>query len=413
MPYCLNKKAGREASVISYPTILNPTGYGTMWSLSEKAGASPLGRTTGTSALLHEDFDPEDLIAEFPDQFGVCDKITPDGPLTYYSTSICPIKGEAHHDQHAGKGHSCLITGGPSGLGFECLSSNCDKSIGDLLRLLREKTGHGYSKPIWADDDADHSFEWWDAEHRTWVDLTDFATIFPLESADDGKPVWLEDATQLTRSTQPLLFVDDEEETQEETVIKVSCPTLTAIFQYATRAADHAVARVNPAAQRAYRKEVERILRSKDYRRMIEILGLPMLDALEPDVLMSPTPPVLDAPEGSFNSLALDILFHSDEIPLTMEAYTKAQVLATAPPLAVVTAPEPQPVIEPEIAEEVREQHRPAQKRSPEEIWNAKMQEAHAAYRARKPDLSLPQPPKPPKPLKPHKLVGADIPADE
>jgi hypothetical protein len=41
------------------------------------------------------------------------------------------------------------------------------------------------------------------------------------------------------------------------------------------------------------------------------------------------------------------------------------------------------------------------------------MQEAHAAYRARKPDLSLPQPPKPPKPLKPHKLVGADIPADE
>jgi hypothetical protein len=289
---------------------------------------------TATSALLHEDFDCEDFISSYPDQFGELLSVTQEGELTYYSTEICPIKCAPHSNQ-PGKGHNCLVVGGPSGIGFECFA--CSGTFGDVRRLLREQSGHTYDKPIWADDDLDHSFDWWDAEHRTWVDLADFSEVFPLDFADGGVPVWLDDPTQLTRNVTPICTVaeyqeDDEavaEEPPEETVIRVSCPTLIAIFQYATRIADAKVAKVNPAAQAAFRREVERIIRAREYRRMIEVMGQAMIRELGVEVLTSATPPAFSAPNGDLSIIALDILMHSDDVPLNMKTYTLAQ-LATA-----------------------------------------------------------------------------------
>jgi hypothetical protein len=276
------------------------------------------------ATCLDPDFSVEDLVDEFPDQFGEIDGITEEGDLVYYSTSSCPWKGAPHHDQGVGKGHSCLILGGPSGLGFKCLSGNCVASISDVLNKLHEQTGRRYSGEIWS------------------TDLNDCAKIFPFDYEDDGVPVWLDDPTQLTRNIAPICTVaeyqdndeikqpkkSEEIKVKEYETIPAKASTLTAIFQFATRKADHDVARVNPAGQRAYRKEVERILRAKEYRRMIEILGQAMIDEIDVEVLVSATPPVFEDPDGNPTRAGLDVLIHCDHIPLAMHAYTEAQAVA-------------------------------------------------------------------------------------
>ena len=324
LPYILNKKAGRDASVISYPAIFKPVAYNLIYGLALEGDASAGSRATRylTRPGLAPDFDPQELIDEFPEVLhgdGVTEK---DGAI-YYSLSECPFKGdgEAHRGQGVGVGKTAIILW-PDGIGFRCFSDHEEPhSFVDLLRLLYERTGRRYSGEIWA------------------TDLEELAKRFPFTWEDDGNPVWLDDPTQLTRNTTPTSTVeeyieDDEaaEESPEETVIKVSCPTLVELFRYATREADSSVARINPAAQADYRREVERIIRARDYRRMAEALGQHMIDAIDPEVLTSATPPAFVDSNGDLSVIALDVLMHTDDIPLNMNVYTLDQFLASAPP---------------------------------------------------------------------------------
>ena len=348
MPYCLNKKSQRFATVLSYPVMLKPTGYGTMWSLSEKgeAAAQYSGDRT-TSALLHEDFDVEDFIEAFPDQFGDLLNVTPDGDLTYYSTEICPIKGAPHSNQ-PGNGHNCLIVGGPSGLGFQCFG--CEGTIGDVLRLLREQTGHGYDRPIWADDDLDHSDQWWDSQAKVWVDFDwdELGKRFPVELADGGIPVWLyagiatavigddgefvepkavdEEVVEEVEAEEIVAEEKVEEEAVEEVIPEpvtahIHSAHVTAIFKYCANYADGLIARVNPAGQAAFRKEIERILRANDRKRIFELLGTSMITELYTNFLTSPEP--LDF-ETDF-MLTGTIEFHGHEMAIAAKAFTEAK----------------------------------------------------------------------------------------
>jgi hypothetical protein len=314
LPYILNRKAAREASVISYPHTFEPVGYNLIYSLSLEAPAHTAHRATGTSALLDEDFDVEDLIAEYPEQLFL-DNVTPDGDLTYYSLSVCPIKGEAHHDQHVGKGHSCLIVGGPSGLGFSCLSSNCVATIADLLRLLHYKTGRWFSKQIWAED----------------------YSRFPVEWADDGKPVWLDDATQLTRAAaNPTADADadDEDEDEVEAIdvepepesiqpepesiqpesVAITTAALESVFIQTVLCADDLVGRVSQPAQLEFRRFAERIAATHHHRAMRVALGEELIADLDEDVRLADAAPRYQDEDGSPTTTYLAIATRADHL---------------------------------------------------------------------------------------------------
>jgi hypothetical protein len=325
VPYILNKKAARESSIISYPKTFDPVNAGKIYGLAVEGGMK-----TGVTAArprngvnLDPDFDVEDLLAAFPDQL-ISDGVQTHGDTTFYALARCPFVGREHTGQQVGAGKTC-ITLRPDGVGFHCFSANCaDHTFVDLLNLLYEQTGRRFSGQIWADN------------------LEELAKRFPCTWEDDGKPIWLNDPTQLTRNIAPAHtveeYIEDDEieqpkkseeiKVKEYETIPAKTSTLYAIFQYATRKADHDVAHINPAAQRAYRKEVERILRSKDYRRMIEIMGQPMIDEIDVEVLMSATPPVFEDPDGNPTCAGLDVLIHADDIPLNMRIYTHAQAVA-------------------------------------------------------------------------------------
>lgn len=90
----------------------------------------------------------ESLIIEYPEVLSL-DRVSRDGDTTYFALSECPFVGRPHHDQTSGHGKTALILS-PRTFGFKCFSDDCEgKGIGDLLKLLRAKTGRRCSIPIW------------------------------------------------------------------------------------------------------------------------------------------------------------------------------------------------------------------------------------------------------------------------
>ena len=289
LPFTWNKKAGRLSSIISYPTIFNAVNAGKIYGLAVEGGLLTANRPTQRrfATCLDPDFRIEDLVDEFPDQFGEIDGITEEGDLTYYSTSSCPYKGAPHHDQGVGKGHSCLILGGPSGLGFKCLSGNCVATISDVLNKLFERTGRRYSREIWT------------------TDLSEYAKVFPFDREDDGKPVWLDDATQLSRAAATTAEAEAEEaaaaadvETTEPEPMAITITALESIYMQTVLVADDLVGRVNHPAQRDFRTVAERIAATHNHKAMRCALGEDLLADIDEDVRMADAAPRYEDEDG-------------------------------------------------------------------------------------------------------------------
>ena len=68
-------------------------------------------------------------------------------------------------------------------------------------------------------------------------------------------------------------------------MIDIHIATISAIYRYAAQEGDRLVARANPTARAAYRREVERILRAEDVQRSVRHLGKAMTDELGNEVL--------------------------------------------------------------------------------------------------------------------------------
>ena len=289
LPYILNRKAQREASVLSYPAIFKPVGYNLIYSLALEGDKTAVIRATRASNVaLDPDFRVEDLIDYYPEILTL-DRITDDGPLTYYALAECPVAGRAHHDQHVGKGHTCLIEGGPSGLGFQCFGSDCNATIGDLLRLLHKKTGRWYPRPIWADD------------------MEELAKHFPVEWADEGKPVWLGDNAAMTAAldaawTTPISTIITTESEPDPMKLQTPAPpptpiTITAlesIYLQTVLAADDLVGRVNQPAQRDFRRVAERIMSTHNHAAMRVALGEDLIADLDEEVRLADAAPLYE-----------------------------------------------------------------------------------------------------------------------
>ncbi|MGH9770551.1 MAG: hypothetical protein ACRD4Q_02440 [Candidatus Acidiferrales bacterium] len=98
------------------------------------------------------------LIADFPEVLTL-DRVTETEDITYFALAECPFAGRAHRDQNVGYGKTTIMLR-PDSIGFSCFSDDCSEhTIGNLLRLLRERTGRRPPK-IW-EDRLDSLLEKW------------------------------------------------------------------------------------------------------------------------------------------------------------------------------------------------------------------------------------------------------------
>jgi hypothetical protein len=255
---------------------------------------TPTSRTSRRFATcLNPDFDVEDLIDEFPDQL-VLDRITDVGELTYYALDICPMKGEAHRDQYVGMGHSCLIVGGPMGLGFKCLSDKqeCQGTIKDLLNKLYAQTGRRYSGNIWTVDLESLAKAWGDQ-----------APIWE----DGGQPIWLGDNVAITAAldaawTAPISTIITTESVPDPIELQTPVPpptpiTITAlesIYLQTVLAADDLVGRANQPGQRDFRRVAELIMSTHNHPAMRAALGEDLIADIDEEVRTADVAPLYE-----------------------------------------------------------------------------------------------------------------------
>jgi hypothetical protein len=168
MPYCINKKAGRRASIVSTPTTFGELMPHLVLRLAEEeptykspfAGSSSRSSAPAKGSLVIDEEGVLDLIDEFPDQLELDRDPSYSGDATYFALSSCPFKGAPHIGQQVGMGKTTIILR-PDSIGFKCFSDDCaDHTFADLLRLLYEKTGRRFSGDIWEDDLAELDKRW-------------------------------------------------------------------------------------------------------------------------------------------------------------------------------------------------------------------------------------------------------------
>jgi hypothetical protein len=167
MPHCLNRKAGRRATVISMPTFFrelqpcevlrlaeeNPTYSAPSW-------ASTYRTATEETSLLIDEEGVLDLIEEYPDQLELARDPMCKDDATYFSLASCPFKGEPHTGQAVGMGKTTIILRSNS-IGFKCFSDACSgHTFSGLIKLLHSKTGRWPSMRIWDDDMAKLEARW-------------------------------------------------------------------------------------------------------------------------------------------------------------------------------------------------------------------------------------------------------------
>jgi uncharacterized protein YrzB (UPF0473 family) len=139
--------------VLAYPEKIEPLSMYQIRSLAFST-LPELKKTTKTEYTLLIDEDGVDqLIDEFPEVLTLRRK-THRGDSVHFGLAECPFVERAHRDQYVGTGKSAIILNEAEGyLRFKCFSDECSgHGIGDLLRLLRERTGRRFSMPIWEDD---------------------------------------------------------------------------------------------------------------------------------------------------------------------------------------------------------------------------------------------------------------------
>lgn len=96
----------------------------------------------------------------------------------------------------------------------------------------------------------------------------------------------------------------------------------------------------------------------------------------------APKPEPIAEPET-----ALAVLGHAWEMPMTMKVYTREQWIASGTPPVVVEETRPPSEFADEDEPTLRPEPIKQTKLSPQEIWNAKMQDAHAAHSSSKREL--------------------------
>ncbi|MCU1247065.1 MAG: hypothetical protein JWQ49_94 [Edaphobacter sp.] len=160
MPFCINKKAGRRASLVSIPNEFEEMLPYLVLRLAEEeptymspfAGSSSRSSAPAKGSLVIDEEGVLDLIDEFPDQLELDRDPSYSGDATYFALSACPFKGAPHVGQAVGMGKTTIILR-PNSIGFKCFSGACaDHTFADLLRLLYKETGRRFSGDIWEDD---------------------------------------------------------------------------------------------------------------------------------------------------------------------------------------------------------------------------------------------------------------------
>jgi hypothetical protein len=162
LPFTMNKKAGRMASVIEYPKTFDPLPACKIHHLATEGGLKThydAAKPTSDRQLLLDEDGVRRLIAEFPGQLHLARVTHRDGE-THFGFSECPFAGRAHVDQGTGTGKSAIMLG-PDWIGYSCFAGDCaEHTFSDLLRLLHRKTGRRPSMQIWETDDAVLEARW-------------------------------------------------------------------------------------------------------------------------------------------------------------------------------------------------------------------------------------------------------------
>jgi hypothetical protein len=224
LPGCRNRKGveteerpHRLAKVTSWPETIEPLSISKVRALAFTCLDRP--RQTGDGPTVAIDHDGVmKIFSEFPEQLSL-KKITPSGEETWYALDECPFKGDAHKGMNVGRGKTALVLG-PDRFGFSCFSSDCDHTIGDLRRLLFEKTGRYPSMEFWEDtyDMEKDERKWGYIENYSMVDspwehvdevMQGFASI-PVDERDPSwavptrESVAREYAIALSRRKEPM-----------------------------------------------------------------------------------------------------------------------------------------------------------------------------------------------------------------
>jgi hypothetical protein len=164
LPFTINKKAARTASVLEYPKTFDAVPAWKIHNLATEGGLKQdydIAKPTLDRTLLLDEEGVRRLIAEFPRQLHL-DRVTHCDGITYFGLSECPFVGRAHSDQNTGAGKTAIMLGA-DWIGFKCFSDNHggqEATFGNLLHLLHRATGRRPSMPIWETDDAALAERW-------------------------------------------------------------------------------------------------------------------------------------------------------------------------------------------------------------------------------------------------------------
>jgi hypothetical protein len=189
LPGCRNRKGveteerpHRLSKVTTWPETIEPLSIPKVRALASTCLDRP--RQTGDGPTVAIDHDGVmKLFSEYPEQLSL-KKITPSGEETWYALDECPFKGEAHKGMNVGKGKTALVLG-PDRFGFSCFSSGCDHTMGDLRRLLFEKTGRHPSMAFWEDN-----FDM-EAAEKKWGYIENYSMVdSPWEHVDEVMQCW-------------------------------------------------------------------------------------------------------------------------------------------------------------------------------------------------------------------------------
>jgi len=162
-PFTVNRKSDntaerphRKTRVMSIPEGFVETPNTTVLALTNLLGYAGVKKDErDPRELLIDGQGVLDLISEFPEQLTLITEPQDRNGATYFYLDHCPFKGAPHRIQGC---KTAIILGRT--FGFSCFSYGCTaKTIGDLLRLLREQTGRSPSMQIWTHEDDDFDLE--------------------------------------------------------------------------------------------------------------------------------------------------------------------------------------------------------------------------------------------------------------
>jgi hypothetical protein len=270
MPWALNNKAGRMASVIESPEVFEELPAWKIHTLAVEGGLKfdyDRPRPASSREFLLDEDGVRALCDEYPDHLQI-DRVTHKEDAIHFGLASCPFKGGQHRGQSVGTGKTVLILR-PDSIGFKCFSDDCaGHSFIDLLRHLHKETGRWAQTPIWEEDD-------WEELEERWGGVEDV-------SQRDAEPEEEEEEEEEMVTT---LMLKDGDRTME-----VLAENLVAVFKHTVLQADRTVAGASASGQATFRSRVDKMILVCDYSAMVDALGFNTLFNIGHKILASAEP---------------------------------------------------------------------------------------------------------------------------